>query len=103
MALGDLTTLKSVLNITGTSKDVYLNTLLTVSDGTVRRYVKRTVVEQAVVTEYHNGSNAVDLPLYNTPIYAYDLTGNLTANSATRALPRSSSTSKCSPPCTLSS
>ena len=86
MALGDIGTLKSLLNITDGSQDTYLTTLLSVADGAVRRYIKRTVVEQAIATEYHDGQSAVDLPLLNRPVVLYDFTGNLTAGSATIAV-----------------
>lgn len=69
MALTDLATLKSFLNIpnSNTSSDIWLDSLREAAEASVKAYCKRDFESQSY-TEYHNGNNTRHIVLRQRPV-----------------------------------
>lgn len=78
--LTDLATYKMSINLTDTSTDAWLGSLVQAADTIVKNFCKRAL-ETAVYTEYRSGEGVQELHLYQRPVRFYLLSGNLAADS----------------------
>jgi hypothetical protein len=86
MALTTLSALKTVLPAIqpgDTSQDAALSAIILSADACIRRWIKRPVIEQAVVTEFLSGQPLPEMALKHRPVSIFPSAGILTQNSPT--------------------